>query len=174
MENEYDFWEELEKSQTPEVDARVRKILPVIFAEKNCIVKEIIKNEVDGNDGGIDYRVIYNNSKVANIDIKNRDWNFSATKDLTFELLSVVESNKIGWSLDRTKQTDLILWLYNDFYHICYFPKLVKVFTANKNKWVDEFSQNIRTQFTKSYGGYKSKSIFIPFDIWQAEYKKAI
>jgi hypothetical protein len=81
---------------------------------------------------GTDWWVDHVSGHSQSVDAKVREEDFArkGCDDLALETLSVVERNKVGWTLDETKRTDYILWLWKDTQRWCLvpFPMLCQVF----------------------------------------------
>jgi len=165
------FRQDLRETETTEVDAKVRKALKKHFPA--C--ETIIKNDVKGNDGGVDYYVS-NFIYEYKIDVKVRKRS-SKDGDVALELWSNKEVGKVGWTLDSSKKTDYIVWIWDDGHsEIFYFKDILEVFEERKDIWEKEFFAP--TQKTGSGGTYyTSQCVFVPISTlkeaiyWIQEFK---
>jgi len=128
----------------------------------------VIQNISSEDDKGIDYSVLYNNKKI-NVDVKIRNWSKSRTEDIVLEYLSNTKTRKIGWSVDKTKKTDVVLWYWlQDKQH--YFAKFKDIVRACKKKKREWLLNYYRYQTTDTGAGYQSLSAFVPI----TEFEKTV
>ena len=92
--------------------------------------------------------------------------------DLALETWSVIENNTVGWTLNDTKRTDYVLWIWKDTGRWCLVPflLLVRAFKANKEKWIQKFQ--VAKQNTE--GKYHSECVFVPRkEVWREIYRQS-
>lgn len=130
--------------------------------------------QVQEDKQGIDYWVYRgNNQRPLSVDVKRRQddpiISFNAD-DLALEIWNVVETRKIGWTLDKNKKSDYILWFFvpTKRWVLIPFPMLSHVFEKNLEKWQGKY----RTATQSSNGGHwHSKCVFVPrLEIWRTIY----
>lgn len=94
--------------------------------------------------------------------------------DLALETWSVIEAKKVGWTLDDTKQTDYVFWIWKDTGRWCLAPFLLlrRAFQTYRNVWCEQFQ--VARQRT-GHGGktaYHSECVFVPRrEVWAAIWK---
>lgn len=92
--------------------------------------------------------------------------------DLALETWSVVEKKVIGWSLDDTKRTDYVFWIFKDTGRWCVVPfaLLVRAFSAKKDEWIRMF----RVAKQNTDGRYHSECVFVDRrELWAEIYRQA-
>lgn len=124
---------------------------------------------------GTDYWVYRDGTAPLSIDVKVRTEDPIETRgkdDLCLELLSVAESNKLGWTLNPNKRSDYILWLFEPTgrWVLIPFPMLCSVFIQHQDSWCASYL----TATQSSNGGrWHSKCVFVPRrEVWLAIYKR--
>lgn len=163
------FDEKLKESEGVSVSANAKEIIIGNIAGAVGVHKSHESNDRSGTDWWVECE----SGRHLSVDTKVRSFDFQlrGQDDLALETWSVVEASKIGWTLDTTKRSDFILWLWTDTGRWCIlpFPMLCKVFTQHREDWVSRFK--VARQKTKEYGGYHSECVFVPRrDIWAAMY----
>lgn len=122
-----------------------------------------VSNDRNGTDRWVE---LVNSHAMLRIDAKVRTEDFArrATPqdDLALETWSVVEQEVVGWTRDMSKQTDFVLWLWQDSGRWCLVPfrMLCRVFNDNWRSWLGQY-QHAR-QYTPDFGGYHSECVFVP------------
>jgi hypothetical protein len=130
-----------------------------------------LANETDDRHG-TDWWVERSSGEPISVDCKVRssDWATKGSDDLALESWSVIESQKVGWTRDENKQTDYILWLWQDTGRWCLipFPMLCKVFSEKWSQWALKYkSARQRTE------NYHSECVFVPRKVvWAAIYRR--
>ncbi len=116
---------------------------------------------------GYDYRVELQSTQTQTVDLKLRSLdplNAYKRDDLVLETVANSRTNKPGWAVDPSKQTDWILWYWlpTGRWHLASYPLLRSAVLANMSDWRERFGE--RTQGTKSENGneYQSKALFVP------------
>lgn len=168
---QYEFNEKLKASEGVCTSANIEKIVLENIAGSVAVNKSHAVNDRSGTDWWVECR----NGTHLSIDAKVReqDWSLRGFDDLALETFSVVEKNKIGWTLDHNKRTDFVLWLWKDTGRWCMipFPMLCTVFTEKKDDWTNRFK--VAKQYTPNHGGYHSECVFVPRDeVWSEIYRR--
>ena len=114
---------------------------------------------------GTDWWVKCYSGQAISVDCKARskDYSLQGQDDLALETWSVVEQQKVGWTRDKNKRTDYILWFWNDTKRWCLIPfqMLCATFNEKWRQWCTEYRS--ARQYTKTdYGGYHSECVFVP------------
>jgi hypothetical protein len=95
--------------------------------------------------------------------------------DVALETWSVVEKKVIGWTLDETKKTDYIFWLWKPTGRWCVVPfhLLVKAFKAKKEQWMQVYP--VRKQKTvRPNSIYHSECVYVNRrEMWAEIYLQA-
>ena len=171
---DYEFDERKALSQGISENKNVRDILlENIPGAVNAIVAHQI-NDRQGTDWWVEHQA----SKFISVDCKVRSEDWAATHpdedDLALETYSVVESDVCGWTRDKAKRTDYVLWLWIDSGRWCLvpFPMLCAVFEQHWKDW--RLTYKRRRQRTPWKGGsYLSECVFVPRRIvWAEIYKR--
>lgn len=168
------FHDELNMSQGFSVDADVREIL------LREIPGAVDVEQADYADDfcGVDWWVSMPRGDKLGVDCKVRRQDFAlrGEDDLALELWSVVEGKIPGWSVDKKKRTDYILWLWRETGRWCLVPfrMLLAVSLENREKWASTYKT--RRQLTLNHprhGDYHSECVFVPRrEVWGAIYRK--
>jgi hypothetical protein len=167
---EYEFDERLGLSQGVSAGANVADIL-----RSNMPSVVAVHAAHESNDrNGTDYWAETSNGKMLSVDCKIRtaDWAPKGEDDIALETWSVVEKQVVGWTRDRKKQTDYVLWLWTDTGRWCLvpFPMLCRVFEQNWKIWKQQYKT--KQQFTPNHGGYHSECTFVPRrEVWAEIYR---
>ena len=125
----------------------------------------VTRAELAEDKQGTDWWVKCQSGQVISVDSKVRsiDYALEGKDDLALETWSAVELGKMGWTRNKSKRTDYILWWWNDTKRWCLIPfqMLCSVFTKKWGDWCTEYPK--AQQYTKtSYGGYHSECVFVP------------
>jgi hypothetical protein len=126
---------------------------------------------------GVDWWLDMKSGERLAIDCKIRDDDpivrFGAhCDDVALETWSVVEKKVGGWTLDETKKTDYIFWLWKDTGRWCVVPflLLVKAFKAKKDEWIKVY----RVARQNTNGRYHSECVFVPVrEMWAEIYRQS-
>lgn len=168
----YDFKEMLNFSigQRSDTDAAtIKKLL------HGCQTVE--KNEVDGNDRGVDYIATLRRGTVVLIDAKTRQKGcgrfWSGEPELAIEIYSVMpgglfdtptDKAKAGWTLDESKLTHMILYTFDpsdsETTYLLPFQSLRIATARNREKWTARYKVGIQTS-----GSWQSKAVFVPASV---------
>lgn len=171
--NEYDFDHQLLMSTGHAASVDVRGVL--LSAIPGALE---VRKAADENDRvGIDWWVEMVNARHLSVDAKVRPMDWAASHpdedDLALETWSVMERKIVGWTRDRKKQCDYVLWLWQETGRYCLvpFPMLCSVFSTHWEVWVTQYK--VRTQKTKRFGSeYHSQCVFVPRkEVWRKIYE---
>jgi hypothetical protein len=131
-----------------------------------------IRNPTDEeNKEGIDAWVERGNGLPAvRVDHKTRATDprlFSVPQDdLALEIWSDIDRRKIGWTRDRSKKTDWIIWYWIQTGRFCLVPFLPLCFAMEREweKWTQKYRSPIQTS---NFGmrTWKSQCVFVPRDV---------
>jgi hypothetical protein len=160
----YLFSERLEFSKgiVQETDlATIRALIP------GCT--NIVLSTLEQDRNGTDYVATLRGGATVNIDAKRRDrgasrfWN--GEPDLALEDWSVVPINgargKAGWTLDESKETDLVLFMFDpEDTNECFlmaFQLLRVAFRRNHSEWISRYKDAFQRN-----PSWRSHCIFVP------------
>jgi hypothetical protein len=171
----YDFNERLRMSCAQTSSGKIEDILVANIPGAISARKASVSDDRRGTD----WWVLLASGGDISVDCKVRETDWSARKhnpadDLALETWSVVERQKIGWTLDETKRTDYVLWLWRDTgrWALVPFRLLLGVFKDLHLQWGNQFQRSRQKTF---YGStqYHSECVFVPRrEIWAAIYRK--
>jgi hypothetical protein len=169
---QYEFHEKLKASEGVCESASIESIVLSSIAGAVSVVKSTECDDRNGTDWWVECE---NNNRLSiDAKVRDQDWSRKGHDDLALETFSVVEKNIYGWTLDKTKRTDFILWLWKDTGRWCMvpFPMLCTVFHENLAAWVAKYK--VARQFTPRVGGgYHSECVFVPRrELWATIYKR--
>jgi hypothetical protein len=165
----YDFKEMLDFSigQRSETDAATIKSLL-----HGCLTVE--KNNVDGNDKGVDYIATLRRGTQVLIDAKTRQKGCSrfwkSGPELAIEIFSVIpggkfntpkERAKAGWTFDESKLTDMILYTFDPsdsmIAYLLPFQSLRLAAVKSYKTWMECCKVDTQTS-----GSWQSQAVFVP------------
>ena len=168
----YHFDEQLVMSNGQQATTDITRILLKALPGSLQVIKAHEANDRRGTDWWVERP----RGRFVGVDCKVRATDWAAKPpgrrrdDLALETWSVVEASKIGWTLDPTKQTDYILWLWQDSgrWVLIPFPFLCAAFLHHQREWTRRF-QVARQATPQSQGTYHSECCFVPRPVvWQA------
>lgn len=117
---------------------------------------------------GTDWWVDRHNNKPLSIDLKARkiDREPQGQDDLALETWSVIEKGVIGWTRNPTKDSDYILWFWEDTRRWCLipFPMLCRVFILLWQEWSQTY-KTVRQKTDLDGYIYHSECIFVPREV---------
>ena len=152
--------------------AVVERILLGSFKE-SVLVCESTEQE---DKKGIDYWVCLNEGNNVAVDLKlrRRDFCGNNAHDIALEVWSVIDIDTgqgviKGWTLDETKHTDYVLFLYSDTmrWHLFPFQLLRAAFENNVNDWCRQY----KTATQNTGNKWASSCVFVPVvTVWRAMY----
>lgn len=171
---QYDFTERLEFSE----GVNKRKDISSILLQNLSGAVSISKSNHTEDRNGTDYFVEMDSGKRLSVDVKIREKDFStinpAWDDLALETFSVIEKEVVGWTRNSQKQTDYILWLWQDTGRWCLIPfiMLCNIFSENWESW--KMRYKTKQQLTTFNGRkYHSECVFVPRKlVWAKMYQK--
>lgn len=148
------FKNDLDFSETEDKVAKIKEIL-----KKEFNAEKVTKNEVKGDDLGVDYYVYANGVEIC-VDVKVRRCKATDYQDVALETCSNVSTGKVGWTLNESSKTEYVLWLWSDYnYFICPFRELRENFSRDYRTWIAIGLYKVTEQRT---GNYLSQCIFVP------------
>ena len=131
--------------------------------------ESITKTDIALDKSGVDYIATLSDGAQILIDAKTRIkgaskyWKFGEP-ELALEVYSVVETQKLGWTLNDSTNVDYILYTFDksdaDVYYFIPFQLLRKVFWENGRNWVDAYGLKIQ-----SSDCWQSTAVFVPASI---------
>jgi hypothetical protein len=169
------FDADLQMSEQPEVAAAIKEACHRQFPELLAIHKAHTEND----KLGADYFLEFPNCKIETLDAKVRklDYSLSApgrTRDARtacIELVANTTNGKIGWSLDKDKITDWVLFHYIESGRSIFYNarELRAAVVAN----LPELKKTGKVS-TQRTGKYESTSLFVSHrELWAAIYRHA-
>lgn len=172
MTHEYGFHDRLKISEGVTRGASLEEILLANIPGACKVHLPHVSNDRNGTDRWVE---MISGPSMLRIDAKVRteDYAFKPKPedDLALETWSVVEQKIVGWTRDTSKQTDFILWIWQDTGRWCLVPfrMLCRVFNDNWLAWRGEYKH--KQQYTPDFGGYHSECVFVPRKVvWSAIY----
>jgi len=171
---QYDFSERLQFSEGISNKKDIKEILLTNISGAVSISKASLVDDRNGTD----YYVTIESGKKLSIDVKVREKDFSQIKaiwdDLALETWSVVEDKVVGWTRNSNKQTDYVLWFWQDTGRWCLVPFLM-LCTVYKEYW-KIWKKRYKTELQKTtlHGRmYHSECTFVPRHlVWKKIYER--
>lgn len=136
---------------------------------------KVEKAQMADDKTGIDYWVYRDAVEPLSVDVKVREQDpivKYGQDDLVLETLSVVETGKVGWTLDSHKRADYILWLFEPTgrWVLVPFPMLCAVMTEHQQEWTTLYQ---RPPQSSDGGRWHSQALFVPRrEVWAAIYRR--
>lgn len=163
----YKYKERKDKAETHSIKEQAISMLLKVFDK----VKrgKWVEDETEQRKG-VD--IILTNGKRIKIDLKAREPSFSFcyNEDIDLEIWSVKEKKKKGWTLDRNKEMNYVLYVWKknqkDLFPISYllpFPETRYWLEKNKDRFEHKFSK------TPTNGEYTTEHIPVPINILKKE-----
>lgn len=166
------FNDDLTATQAPEIDAAIRLAIKERYPEVRAIVQACPQND----KLGIDYWLEYQNGTMQTLDAKIRELDYSKRGDdriACIELMANTRKQKLGWSIDPSKRTDIVLFYYIETGAAYFYP--ARELRAAIIASLDLLKRDGKpaTQKTESYGNtYSSESLFVSHaELWRAIYR---
>lgn len=171
----YRFDEQLQMSYGVATATNVSDILMTQILGATRIEKSSAKDDRSGTDWWVHREC--GRSLSVDAKVRSQDWRKTHPRedDLALETWSVVEYKRIGWTRDVAKQTDYILWLWQDTGRFCLvpFPMLLTVFAENWMVWAMDYRTALQCTPDGKRGEYHSECVFVPRKvIWRAIYER--
>ena len=120
---------------------------------------------------GIDYQVESFDGYRYNIDTKDRFGNRGRCDDFALELISVIETQTIGWTLDDSKLTDYAVWIFHRDdtrrYDIVPYRPLRSAFKYYRDVWIRRFGTFDTESFDDLGRRWHSRAVFVPRNVLQ-------
>ena len=160
----HNFNNQLAASQSPEVDALVRRVMFEKFAGE---LLNIHHSHTENDRRGSDYLLEFHNGKIEHLDVKTRTRDYHPKANAPIEYRT---GQKDGWTIDPDKITDwvLFLWLDTERSSLHHARMLRTVARDNQEEWVRTHQQSTQV----SNGGYSSPCVYLTdHELWAAEYR---
>lgn len=168
----YDFHERLRFSQSDDVREGIARAIQQQFPGVLQVHSAHLRNDLEG----IDYLLEYPNGRIRTVDVKVRDKDYERKGEpgLCIEVLSNVDTGKVGWALDESKQCDSIMFYWNDSgrsYSIP-FDQLLVLVRHHKTEWLAKYGSVINLT-PGNYGSRQRSQVFFmwTWDMEVARYK---
>lgn len=172
---EFDFDERMAMSQGTATGADLREILLRHIPGAVNAIPAHSSNDRNGTDWWVEHCA----GKFLSVDTKVREQDWAATHpdedDLALESWSVVESNVPGWTRDKGKRTDYVLWLWIDTGRWCLvpFPMLCAVFAEHMDEWRSTYKTRRQCTVRRNGSSYHSECVFVPRAVlWLSIYRR--
>lgn len=114
----------------------------------------------DEDRHGIDYWARLRDGHKVSVELKRRRINFG---DIYLETVSRVEEGIVGWALDDTKQSDLLLFLWPEWHLLIGYPQLRATFKRNRARY--EKAYGVKRAATKKAGTVRWHTDNVPVPI---------
>lgn len=122
-----------------------------------------VATEQEDRFHGIDYWATLSGTNRVSVDLKVRQENYG---DLLLEILSDTDRLKPGWTIDRTKRTDYILYLWPGSDSLVPYPPLRTVTLAKRAEWKVMYRTVVATSDEHSW---RTTSLAVPDRVvWDA------
>ena len=170
MPHDFSFTAELKFSSESTVN---HSVTAVLLAEVPGAVI-VTRATAEEDRRGTDYWVSLATGKRVSVDTKVRRRDFGLD-DLALETWSVVEERRIGWTRDASKDTDYVLWLWEDSgkWRLVPFAMLCAVFIAHWSVWRKTYRRGVQRTTRAGRPAYHSEVVFVPrVVIWRAIYQQ--
>ena len=162
---EKDFQYSLDKQQTD------KEILETILED----VAKVEKTDKRTDMAGADYIVKLKDGETIYVDAKRRKagcsyfWKDKNDPELTLEILSRKEENKVGWTLNNNSKADDILYSFepSDFKGGYYLPfkPLRRAFKKHKDEWCKKYKTFEIESEDAEHHHWHSTGVFVPASV---------
>lgn len=156
----FDFHEQRSFSESAQAQDLIRRHLARLFPDALTIRKAAAENDKLGADYWIEFR----NGQFRAVDVKVRseDWKAKGQPDIALEIWANREKCRPGWTIDDSKITDYVLFVWLDTGRADLFDfRLLKAVTlANLEKWSGSYQTSYQTT-ASARGGYSASCMFI-------------
>ena len=159
----HNFKAQLAASQTPEVDAMVRKVMFEMFAGE---LLAMYASHPENDRLGSDYILEFRGGKIEHLDVKVRTKDYYPKPNTPIEYQT---GNKDGWAIDTSKITDWVLFLWLDTGRSSLHNGRMLRIVARKNQ--DKWKASCQQSTQQGDDGYSSSCLYLADrDLWAAEY----
>lgn len=142
--------------------------------------ESVEKTDEDLDRAGVDYIVTLRRGAVVRVDAKTRSqgcsrWWVNGQPEVPMEIWSVRpggkygtprEAAKVGWTLDESKDVDLILFTFNpadhEYAYVRSFPLLRETFRRHFHRW-STYKHDVQDSYR-----WESECRFVPLDVVDA------
>lgn len=167
----FGFDQKLAESTENALSSAAANLLMKLFPGAIRVSQALPADERDGVDFWVETAA--SNRRIA-VDCKFRTEdprvhyvvNGDPADDVALELWSVKEQKITGWTLDKTKRTDYVLWIFIETGRYCIFPfaMLQHAFIKQQSEWVRRY----RTAEQRTENAYTSECVFVDVGaIWE-------
>lgn len=172
---EFNFEKQLNESLTPDIFEKVEAFLLETFTD----AKRIHAAHPDNDKSGADLWIERAGKNFLAVDLKTRkkDCKTYGNDDVALESWSVIASatnkQKIGWTIDPLKITDLVvfMWLDTDRMTAIWFKYLFAAFITHKDEWMDAYQVDKQSTTTPN-NKWESECVFVPRSVIQGALDK--
>lgn len=170
--SEYSFDERLRMSNGVTATSNLEEILCIVIPG----AIEVVRASKSEDRSGIDYWVRRDCGRDLAVDVKNRETDFKkkGNDDLALEIWSDKKARTVGWTCDKNKKTDYILWFWQDTrrWALVPFVLLCAVFNAHLDKWSRLYKHGHQTSHKNGHS-WQSECVFVPrHEVWAAIYRR--
>jgi hypothetical protein len=158
---DYGFYDQYRWSEGTQIYGGISEILYAHIPGIERIAKAGIEDDIKGTDYWV-YRK--NIDKPLSVDVKARNLDPVKTygsDDLALETWSIIEKQKIGWTLDTSKETDFILWFFHPTKRFVLLPFLQLLTVAQEHMTTWKHTYKVRNQSSDG-GTWHSQCVFVP------------
>jgi len=175
--NTHDFKEKMEESHKQ--DTKIQEFLKNYFINCESVT---ISRKLSEERKGIDFSVHLKTGKRIKIDLKHREKGASKYwqngPEIALEIWSIKpnsyyyytneepERQQIGWSLDDSKETDFILYTFDDIEekYMISFELLKNALKKNGKSWIKNYKYVEQTTHS-GMNTWKSSVLFLPVKV---------
>jgi len=152
----HNFERRYREADEPEVVERVREILI-----RDLDAVDVTRASEDEDRRGVDYWASRACGRRQGVDLKNRRSDFG---DVHIETVSRVAEGTPGWTVDTTKITDYVLWLWPKRYLLLPYPLLQATVRRNLAHYQAEYaSANARSSSSSS--AWRTQGLGVPVGV---------
>lgn len=158
------LWQDKFKYSKAQIESDIKKI-KAFFP----LCSKVEKTAADMDKQGVDYVAVLKGGAKIFIDAKTREkgasryWRYGKP-EIALEIRSVVEKNKLGWTLSDTSKAHYILYTFDssdsERFFMIPFQLLRKAFWENGRQWIEHYGKK-----TQRSDGWHSTAVFVPADI---------
>lgn len=163
QDNVYSFGEKLVASKGILESCDVREIL--MSRLPGCIDASPSDEELDRT--GVDWTAALCCGRDVGVDVKIREKDCISfgNDDVALETWSVIGS-QVGWTRDKSKACEWVLWVWKDtgrFFLVPFLP-LCSVFSQRWTEWRETYKPRTQTT-TRGHRSWKSECVFVPRNV---------
>lgn len=147
------FNDDLAFSQDPEVTARTQAACRWFFGDE-LVSCELSSKSIDMRGG--DFTLTFEDGRIEYLDLKVRRKDYATESDprnCILEILSNVQTGRPGWTVDNSKLTDWIFYLYMDTLKLYFYNARQLRRTVKRHLPLIEKKGWVKVNRTGSYYG---------------------